>query len=84
LGVLKLYDLLRKQDKITISFGTENLDVENRLEKFAELLQYFKDIHFDFNSIKPDNYNIADDLSNYNFYDRKEEEDLSADDENIL
>lgn len=84
LGVLKLYDLLRKQDKITISFSTENLDIENRLENFAKLLQYFKDIHFDFNSIKPDDYNIANELDNYNFYERESEKDLSADDENLL
>jgi hypothetical protein len=53
LGCLNLYDLLKKQDKLYLSFSTENLDFENRLENFAELLHYFKNVHFDFNSIRP-------------------------------
>lgn len=84
LGCLKLYDLLRNQDKLTISFSTENLDVEDRLEKFAELLHYFGNVHFDFNSVKPSDYSVAKDLSDYRFDERRNEEDLSGDDESIL
>ncbi len=84
LGCLKLYDLLRNQDKLRISFSTENLDVEDRLEKFAELLRYFDDVHFDFNSLKPNDYSVAKDLSDYRFEERRNEEDLSSDDESIL
>ena len=84
LGCLKLYDLLRKQDKLSLSFNTENLDSGNRLENFAELLHYFKDVHFDFNSITPDNYSIADNLNDYRFAERKTEEDLTPDNDDLL
>jgi hypothetical protein len=84
LGCLKLYELLRNQDKLTLSFSTENLDVEDRLQKFAELLHYFGNVHFDFNSIKPSDYSVAKDLSDYRFDERRNEEDLSGDDESIL
>ncbi len=84
LGCLKLYELLRNQDKLTISFSTENLDVEDRLDKFAELLHYFGNVHFDFNSVKPSDYSVAKDLSDYRFDERQNEEDLSADDEELL
>jgi hypothetical protein len=84
LGCLKLYDLLRKQDKLTISFSTENLDKEDRLEKFAELLHYFGNVHFNFNSVKPSDYSVANDLNDYRFDERKTEEDLSSDDEDLL
>lgn len=84
LGCLKLFELLRNQDKLTLSFSTENLDVEDRLQKFAELLHYFGNVHFDFNSVKPSDYSVAKDLSDYRFDERRNEEDLSGDDESIL
>ncbi len=84
LGCLKLYELLRNQDKLTLSFSTENLDVEDRLQKFAELLHYFGNVHFDFNIVKPSDYSVAKDLSDYRFDERRNEEDLSGDDESIL
>ncbi len=84
LGCLKLYDLLRNQDKLTISFSTENLNKEDRLGKFAELLHYFGNVHFDFNSVKPSDYSVAKDLSEYRFDERRNEEDLRGDDENLL
>jgi hypothetical protein len=84
LGCLNLYDLLRKQDKLSLSFNTENLDFENRLDNFAELLHYFKNVHFDFNSIRPDNYSTAENLSNYRFNERRKETDLSSDDDSLL
>ena len=82
LGCLKLYELLRNQDKLTISFSTENLEKEDRLEKFAELLNYFSNVHFDFNSVMPsDQASILDD---YRFDKRKTIEDLSGDDITLL
>jgi hypothetical protein len=84
IGCLNLYDLLRKQDKLSLSFSTENLDFENRLESFADILHYFKNVHFDFNSIRPDNYSTAENLNNYRFNERRNETDLSSDsDENL-
>jgi len=84
IACLKLNELLRKQDNLTISFNTENLDFENRLEKFAELLRYFGDVHFDFHSVKPSNYSAANVMSNYQFDERKTEEDLSGDNQDLL
>lgn len=84
LGCLNLYDLMRKQDKLSLSFSTENLDFEDRLENFADILHYFKNVHFDFNSIRPDNYSTAESLNDYRFNERRTEEDLSGDDESIL
>lgn len=84
LGCLNLFDLLRKQDKLSLSFSTENLDFEHRLENFAELLHYFKNVHFDFNSIRPHDYSTAENLNNYRFNERRNETDLSSDsDENL-
>lgn len=84
IGCLNLYELLRKQDKLSLSFSAENIDFENRLENFAEILHYFKNVHFDFNSIRPNNYSTAENLKDYRFNERRAEEDLSSDDENIL
>jgi hypothetical protein len=84
LACLKLADLLRKQDKLTVSFSTENLDVGNRLDNFAELLHYFSNVHFDFNSIRPDNYSTAANLNDYRFDQRSTETDLSSDNDDLL
>jgi hypothetical protein len=81
LQCLDLNNLLRNQDKLAISFSTENLE-EGRLDKFAELLRYFNDVHFDFTSIMPSN--LANDLADYRFDKRTTEEDTSPDDDNLL
>lgn len=43
-------DLIMNQTNIALSFSTENLDIEERIEAFAESLHYFKELHFDFDS----------------------------------
>lgn len=43
-------DLILNQSSITITFSTENLDIEQRINAFAEALHYFKELHFDFES----------------------------------
>ena len=43
-------DLIRNQSSISLSFSTENLDIEERISAFCLLLNYFKDLHFDFDS----------------------------------
>jgi hypothetical protein len=45
---INIFDLFRNQSHLSVSFSTENLDVEDRLKKFADLLHYFNDIQFDF------------------------------------
>jgi hypothetical protein len=84
LGCLKLHKFLRSQDKLTISFSTENLDLKERLDKFTELLHFFSNVHFDFYSINPEDYSVTKKLSDYRFDERTNETDLSADDESLL
>ena len=48
-------DLVRNQSNISLSFSTENLDIEERIEAFCTALHYFKELHFDFSS-----FNIAE------------------------
>lgn len=43
-------DLILNQSNITITFSTENLDIEQRINEFAGALHYFKELHFDFES----------------------------------
>lgn len=48
-------DLVRNQANISLSFSTENLDIEERIDAFCSTLHYFKELHFDFSS-----FNIAE------------------------
>lgn len=43
-------DLIMDQDKIVLTFSTENLDIEERIDAFARSLHYFKQLQFDFDS----------------------------------
>ncbi len=43
-------DLVKNQNSIILRFSTENLDVEDRISQFSDLLHHFKQIHFDFES----------------------------------
>jgi len=43
-------DLIRNQHSIALSFSTENLDIEERIDAFSDALHYFKELHFDFDS----------------------------------
>lgn len=48
-------DLIRNQNCITLRFSTENLDIEDRISQFSDILHYFKQIHFDFESFNVPN-----------------------------
>lgn len=43
-------DLVRNQANVSITFSTENLDIEERISAFSDSLHYFKELHFDFDS----------------------------------
>ena len=47
--------MVRNQSSISLSFSTENLDIEERIDAFCSTLHYFKELHFDFSS-----FNIAE------------------------
>ena len=81
-GYYSIYDLLKAKDEIVLSFRSDNIDKEDRIDKFAELLQYFNYVHFNFNDIgKPKQFNINDPFScSFNKTNNASEADLSADD----
>ena len=59
-GWYKLKDLLKSKDEIVLSFSSENLDKEDRIDKFAELLKYFNNVHFNFKELKfPTSYKVG-------------------------
>lgn len=43
-------ELVKNQSNISLSFSTENLDIEDRISAFCSTLHYFKELHFDFKS----------------------------------
>ena len=50
---IKIYPMKKMildQSKVTVSFSTDNMDVEERVDALAESLRYFSDITFDFAS----------------------------------
>ena len=65
---IKKEDLIRNQSNISLSFSTENLDIEERIDAFCSTLHYFKELHFDFSS-----FNIAENAESIkNIYNRNE------------
>ena len=43
-------EIVKDQTKIAVRFSAENLDVKEKIQEFSDLLHYFNDIHFDFES----------------------------------
>ena len=75
---LHLRALIRNQDELVLKIDTRNLDDVSRVSKFAQILQYFKQIHFDFSSVRPTT--IASTYKEYAFDDRSMDEALEEDD----
>lgn len=48
--IYPIKSMIQDQSNVTVSFSTVNMDVEERVDAFAESLRYFNDIHFDFKS----------------------------------
>jgi hypothetical protein len=97
LGCIKLYELLKRQSNLSLSFSTENLEAfrfseddmqdlikGNRkgVDVLAKLLHYFKDVHFDFSNLNKDRYTTtAQTMEDYRFNERKQEEDINDEEE---
>jgi hypothetical protein len=92
LGVIKMGELFRNQEQLSLTFNTSNLDAFRFSEEdmsdlvngnfkgldiFGKLLHYFNGVHFNFTSIKSENYSTADNLSDYRFDTRQTEEDIT-------
>ena len=74
---LQLRGLIRNQEKLVLSMDTRNLDDVNKVSKFAQILQYFKQVNFEFNSVRPTT--IASIYKQYAFDDRTMDEKPEAD-----
>lgn len=74
---LQLRGLIRNQEKLVLSMDTRNLDDVNKVSQFAQILQYFKQVNFEFNSVRPTT--IAYTYKQYAFDDRPMDEKPSED-----
>jgi hypothetical protein len=74
---LKLRALIRNQEQLVLTMDTRNLDDVNKVSKFAQILQYFKQVKFNFDSVRPTT--IASTYKQYAFDDRPMDEKPSAD-----
>ena len=73
-------ELLRKQDKLTLSFETGNLADDKRLLQFAQVLRYFKNLHFDIKSLDPES--VSDKFGECLDFNRKTERAIDTADYN--
>lgn len=74
---LPLRNLIRNQEKLVLSMDTRNLDDIEKVSKFAQILQYFKQVNFEFNSVRPTA--VASSYKQYAFDDRTMDEKPEAD-----
>lgn len=65
---IKAYELFTYQDKITLSFDSNNITKDDRIHKIMEVLHYFNKVHLDLVSLNP-NKQRADDMEQYLFND---------------
>ena len=62
---VNIRELLRKQDQVTLSCDSDNLQDDRRLLAFAQVLRYFKNLHFDIASLSP--ATVADKMGQLDF-----------------
>ena len=62
-------ELLEGKDRISLTFGIENLDSADRISALARTLahEYFKSVQFDFGKLRQSQYHVADRLEKYQF-----------------
>lgn len=62
-------ELLEGKDRISLTFGIENLDSGDRISALARTLaqEYFKSVQFDFGKLRQNQYHVADRLEKYQF-----------------
>ena len=69
---IKAYELFTYQDKLTLSFDTVNLMMDNRIHKIMEVLHFFNKVKLDLATLNP-NKHRADNLNDYLFNDNNAE-----------
>ena len=63
---IKAYELFTYQDKLTISFDTINLMMDDRISKIMDVMHYFNNVHLDLAALNP-NQQRGERLSDYLF-----------------
>ena len=75
---IKAHELFTYQDKLTLTFDTDNLMKDDRINKIMEVMHYFNNIHMDVATLNPDQHR-AEHLEEYLFNDNNaESSDLST------
>ena len=65
---IKAHELFTYQDKLTLTFDTVNLMMDNRINKIMEVMRYFNNVHLDVATLNPDKRR-AEHLEEYLFND---------------
>ena len=63
---IKAYELFTYQDKLSLSFDTVNLMMDDRINKIMEVMRYFNNVHLDVATLNPDQHR-AEHLEEYLF-----------------
>ena len=75
---IKAHELFTYQDKLTLTFDTVNLMMDDRINKIMEVMHYFNNVHMDVATLNPDQQR-AEHLEEYLFNDNNaENSDLST------
>ena len=65
---IKAYELFTYQDKLSLTFDTVNLMMDDRINKIMEVMRYFNNVHLDVSTLNP-NKHRAENLEEYLFND---------------
>lgn len=75
---IKAHELFTYQDKLTLTFDTVNLMMDDRINKIMEVMHYFNNVHLDVATLNPDQHR-AEHLEEYLFNENNaENSDLST------
>ena len=75
---IKAHELFTDQDKLTLTFDTVNLMMDDRINKIMEVMHYFNNVHLDVATLNPDQHR-AEHLEEYLFNENNaENSDLSS------
>lgn len=75
---IKAYELFTYQDKLSLTFDTVNLMMDDRINKIMEVMRYFNNVHLDVATLNPDQHR-AEHLEEYLFdANNADNSDLSA------
>lgn len=64
---IKAYELFTYQDKLTLSFDTVNIMMDERVGKIMQVMRYFNNVYLNLSTLTPDTRR-ADNLDEYSFH----------------